>query len=164
MVAEAADRLVAWPARQLAGGLDHCGDRIKRRPVPRARWAKNAHRRGSKRGSDMQEPGIVGHGGICGGERKDGIAEVRPGEIPDAALVSPHDLRRNLLLSRSPDDPDPGPLGREAFRQICIVGGGPALGWPDRARRECHYRTAVGCEPQPLAPRRQFGPWDLELR
>src|SRR3954470_1344406 len=142
MMAEAADRLVTWPARQLAGGLDHRGDRIKWSPVPRAGWAENAHRRGSKRRRDVQEPGIIGNGGIRGGERKDGIAEVRPGEIPDA-LVGPHDLRRNLLLSRSPDDPDPRPLGRKSLRQIGVMGGGPALGWPHRARRECHHLTAI---------------------
>ena len=72
-----------------------------------------------------------------------------------------HDLRGNLLLSRSPDHPDAISLGRKALRQIGVIGGGPALGWPDRARRECHHRTAIGCEPQPFAPRRQFGPGTL---
>src|SRR6185369_645412 len=108
MMAEAADRLVTWPAGQLVGGLHHRGDRIKRSPVPRARWAENAHRWRPERRRDMQKPGIVGNGGIRGGEREDGIAQIRAGEIPDAAVLSRRDLRRNLLLSRSPDNPDPG--------------------------------------------------------
>jgi len=55
-------------------------------------------------------------------------------------------------------------LGGEALRQIGVMGGGPPLGWPDRARRERHYRTAIRCEPQPLAPRPQFGRGHLEFR
>ena len=102
----------------------------------------------------MQEPGIVGNRGTGGGERQNGVAQVRPGEVADVGPVGRTISRRNLLLARPADHPDPASLGREALRQLGVIGCGPALGWPDRARRKRHHRPAVGCEPQPLAPRR----------
>ena len=76
VVAEAADRLVAGPAGDFAGGLDRRRDRIERRPVPRAGRAEDAHRRGADGGGDMQQAGIVRHGGLRGGERQNGVPVV----------------------------------------------------------------------------------------
>ena len=55
VMAEPADRLVAWPAGQLAYRLDRGGERVERRPVPWAGRAENADRRRAGSGGHMEQ-------------------------------------------------------------------------------------------------------------
>ncbi len=80
----------------------------------------------------------------------------RPGQTVRFAPQSPFPP-----APRSPTPGFPRPRGVAPFG---VIGCGPALGWPDRARRERHHRTAVECEPQPLAPRPEFARGHLEFR
>src|SRR3977135_821519 len=111
MVAEAADRLVAGPAGELACCLDHGGDRIKRRPMPWAGRTENPDYRRAERGRNVEEAGIVRNRGVGGGERQDGRAQIGPAEIAYISFGATHDLGGELPLARPSEHPHAVPLG-----------------------------------------------------
>ena len=82
MVHDAAGRLVARLAVELLDGLLHGGgDRIERRPMPRAGRAENADGRGAERGRDVQQARVVRDRDVRRGKRQDRVAQIRAGEI-----------------------------------------------------------------------------------
>ena len=151
---EPADRLVAGPAGQLARGFDHRGERIERRPVPRAGRAENADRRRADGRRDMQEAGIVRDRGRGGGERQDGVAQVGAGQVADAVGRRRDDLGRERLARpgrRSPRPRRPRPPSRRGQRG---VRGRPASASTGRPRRAPAPRPG-GRRPRAPAAARQ---------
>src|SRR6059058_4629785 len=109
-MAESADRLVARPARQIVGRFNDRGDRVEGSPVPWAGRAEDSDSRCAERGGDVQQTGIVRYRDIRRGERENGVAQVRPGEVADIASSSSN-LGGNLFFVWSADHPYPMTLG-----------------------------------------------------
>ena len=149
MVAEAAGRLVAGPARHLGLGLDHRGDRIERRPVPGAGRAENADRRRPDGGGDVEQAGIVGDHDVRGGGGEDRVAQVGAGEIAAPRRRRGDDLRGEVLFERPADHPDRIAARGEVAHQLGI--SAPSLRRTDGARRDHRHRPRVA-EPHALAP------------
>ena len=72
---EPAGRLVAWPARYIGRGLDHGGERIERRPMPRAGRPEYSDRRRADGRGHVQQAGVVRYRHGRRRERQDGIAQ-----------------------------------------------------------------------------------------
>ena len=135
-----------WQGRQgtSVSGLDHRGERIERRPVPRAGRAEDADGRRADGGGDMNEAGIVRHAGAgaasapgwrCEGRARSGRA--RPG--PAAATISAASGASAGLPSTQTAKPS-----AVSFRASSAkVSDRPALARPDRARRKGDHRPAV---------------------
>ena len=56
--------------------------------MPWARGPENSDRRRAERGRDMQQAGVVGHRRVGRSECKNCVAQVRPGEVADVALLA----------------------------------------------------------------------------
>ena len=156
----AAGRLVARLAVELHRRLHGRGDRIERRPMPRAGGAEYADRRGAERGRDVQQPRVVRHCDVGRRQRQDRAAQVSAGQIAGERAGIRDDLRRERLLVRSAEDPDGDALCGQAPRHIRV--GGPAFRRPDRAGRQRDRRSARG-KAEPLAPSGDLGRRDPQL-
>src|SRR5262249_24626803 len=108
MVAQAANRLMAWPAGQFACGFDHGGDRVERSPVPCAGRAENSDGRRAERSRHVQQPGIVRYRDGCRREHENRVAQVGTREVADISAVG--DLAGKLLFPWSADHPYPTAL------------------------------------------------------
>jgi len=114
MMAHAADRLVAWPAGKHVHRFNKRGNRVERRPVPGAGWAKNSDRRSAQCCSDVQKPRVVGHRSACGCERQDSLAQIGSGEVTDVRGRGSAYIGSDVLLAWPTQDPDVVTFGDEA--------------------------------------------------
>src|SRR6266567_3998827 len=127
MMAHPADGFVAGLAVELGHGLLDGGDRVERRPVPRAGWSEDADCGRAEGGRDVKKPGVVRYRHIGRRERQDTASQICPGQVAGEDPGCFDDLSSERLLAWTADHPDGDTRGCKLFCHVGISMNRPSL-------------------------------------